>query len=230
MTFLHILGGILAILFGAAALAAPKGRRLHRLSGRGFVAAMLLMTLSALMMATYLRPNPGNIIAAGLSAYLVLSGLFSVREPLRTSAGWRLGLWLWVCVLTVCAAALARVASAQPGGMIDGIPYEALTMFAAVAALASVGDLRILLGRQLSAEQTRRRHLWRMGYAMWVATLSLFLGQARQFPEPIRESGLLNLPVLWVTVSVLWAFLSSALRSFRQRTRATPQQRSTEPA
>ena len=200
MLSLHIAGGLLGILAGALALSSPKGRSWHRRAGWVFVLAMLAMALTAVSIATWWRPNPGNIIAGSLTAYLVLSGLMTVRPPRSAVRAWQLGSCLWVAAVAFAAIALAGAASSRPGRQIDGIPFEALIMFAIVAGLAAFGDLRLLLGRQLAPAQRLRRHLWRMGYALWVATTSLFLGQARQFPESWRESGLLNLPILLLVV------------------------------
>lgn len=43
-----------------------------------------------------------------------------------------------------------------------------------------------------------------MGFAMFMATGSFFLGQAKIFPEPIRKLPLLAVPVLLVVVTVLY--------------------------
>ena len=49
-----------------------------------------------------------------------------------------------------------------------------------------------------------RRHLWRMCAALFIATGSFFLGQAQVFPAPIRDSGLLPVPVLVVLGAMLY--------------------------
>ncbi|MBD8526420.1 DUF2306 domain-containing protein [Pseudomarimonas arenosa] len=219
MLYLHIVGGLLAILAGALALMARKGGVLHRRSGRVFGLAMLLMTASALLIATYLRPNPGNIIAASLTGYLVLSGIMTVRSPRIAAHGWRVGLLLWVSSVATAAALLSRVAADAPGGAIDGIPYQALIMFSLVAGLAAIGDVRLLLGRELAPTQRIRRHLWRMGYAMWIATTSLFLGQAKQFPDSWQSSGWLGLPILLVMGVLLFEWWRAGRQS---RPRAQP--------
>jgi hypothetical protein len=43
-----------------------------------------------------------------------------------------------------------------------------------------------------------------MSFAMWIATMSFFLGQARHFPEAIRHSGLLSIPVVLVLLVMLY--------------------------
>lgn len=42
------------------------------------------------------------------------------------------------------------------------------------------------------------RHLWRMCFAMFMATGSFFAGQAKLFPAAVRESGVLQVPIFLV--------------------------------
>ncbi|HEY8796026.1 MAG TPA: hypothetical protein VIM15_13895 [Gemmatimonadaceae bacterium] len=48
------------------------------------------------------------------------------------------------------------------------------------------------------------RHLWRMCFALFIATMSFFLGQAKVIPKPIRIPALLALPVLAVLLTMLY--------------------------
>ncbi len=84
MIWVHVSTGLLALIAGALALYSRKGLALHRQSGRVFVGAMLLMTSSAAVIAAFLRPNPGNVIAGTLTAYLVLTGVMAVLRPRRS--------------------------------------------------------------------------------------------------------------------------------------------------
>jgi hypothetical protein len=43
-----------------------------------------------------------------------------------------------------------------------------------------------------------------MGLAMWIATMSFFIGQAKVLPEPLRKPALLAIPVLLVALLVLY--------------------------
>ena len=59
-----------------------------------------------------------------------------------------------------------------------------------------------------------RRHLWRMCVALFIATGSFFLGQAKVFSPAIRESGLLPVPVFVVlAVMVYWLWRVRARRT-----------------
>ena len=60
------------------------------------------------------------------------------------------------------------------------------------------------------------RHLWRMCFALFIAALSFFIGQAKVIPKPIRVSGLLAIPVLAVLVTMLyWMWRVRVRRSYR---------------
>lgn len=59
------------------------------------------------------------------------------------------------------------------------------------------------------------RHLWRMSFALFIASLSFFIGQAKVFPEPIRIRGLLALPVLAVLLTMFFWMWRVRRRSYR---------------
>ena len=78
----HVLAGALGILSGFVALSATKGATLHRKSGTLFVYAMILMALIGSTMAVVRGKAPGANGPVGLlTAYLVITGLITVRPP-----------------------------------------------------------------------------------------------------------------------------------------------------
>ncbi|MGQ0799115.1 MAG: DUF2306 domain-containing protein [Pseudomarimonas sp.] len=204
MLVFHIATGLLALLAGAMALIARKGSHLHRISGRMFALAMLLMTASAIVMAAFLRPNIGNVIAGSLTFYLVLTGVLAVARSVDQVRALLTGMMLVGLTIGVCGLLLGNRALAMPNGAIDQIPAFAYFMFGTIGCVAGLLDLRMLRLGQLPAKQRLTRHLWRMGYAMWIATTSFFFGQADEFPAAVRASGVLALPVLAVTLTMLY--------------------------
>jgi hypothetical protein len=60
------------------------------------------------------------------------------------------------------------------------------------------------MGRTLQGAPRIARHLWRMCLAMFIATASFFLGQARVFPESMRIFPLLAIPVALVLLLMLY--------------------------
>ncbi len=203
MLALHILAGLIGIASGATALMATKGARLHVRVGLVFVGAMLVMASSGIVLSI-VRPNAFstlNRIAATLTFYLVLTGFLTVRRASFPAP--------WIdagTALVALAIAATSVTLGLASGPRSGPPSPAYFMFGALAALASAGDvgksIRGIRGSRLVA-----RHLWRLGAALWIATSSFFLGQARVFPEAVRKPALLAVPVLMVLMAVLYWFI-----------------------
>ncbi|HMM67537.1 MAG TPA: hypothetical protein PKC03_11395 [Dokdonella sp.] len=215
MRSIHVIAGLIALLAGALALIAAKGSPAHRRGGMVFVIAMLAMTSSAFVMATLLHPNRLNVVAALVTFYLVATGLLTVRRPFEQSRRPVTAFMLMALATSAYALSIGILAINSSDGRIDGMPPQPLFLFAGVALLGAIGDLRLL--RSASIEATRRlgRHLWRMGFAMFVATASFFLGQARLFPAVLRKSGLLVIPVLLVLGTVIYWMVRTRLRHRR---------------
>jgi hypothetical protein len=79
--------------------------------------------------------------------------------------------------------------------------------FALIALAAALLDARLLHAGSIQGAARLTRHLWRMGLAMSIAVLSLFIGQAKVFPAALRELGVLPLPVLATVVFFLFWFV-----------------------
>jgi hypothetical protein len=79
-------------------------------------------------------------------------------------------------------------------------------MFGTVALLSAWGDYRLIRRRTITRTQKLVRHLWRMGYSLWVAAASFFLGQARHLPEWFKDANLHVVPVLLsMVLLIFWA-------------------------
>lgn len=201
---IHILAGVLGLATGYVALWATKGARLHRRAGMAFVYAMLATSLVGMTISAVRGVAPAvNIPAAALTAYLVVTGLTTVRPPTVGASGLSL-----VALLVVVPVTLANlwfgIQAIDAGGKRNGIPAFPFVLFAVIGTLAAVGDLRVMRGGVLSGAPRLARHLWRMCFAMLIAALSFFIGQAKVFPKPIRIFPLLVLPVLAVLVTMLY--------------------------
>ena len=77
-------------------------------------------------------------------------------------------------------------------------------LFGMVALLAVLGDVRVILAKGIQGAHRIARHLWRMCFALLLASISLFVGQSQVFPEPLRNSGLLPIPVLLVLLLMFY--------------------------
>jgi uncharacterized membrane protein len=208
---IHITAGLVSIAGGMVALYVAKGSDLHRKSGWVFAIAMWAMTVSAVVMATFIFPNKNNVVGGMLTFYLVGTGLLAVLRPVEQSRGWLTGFMLLAMTTSVCAFAFGMEILSGDRMRWMALP---LFLFGTIGSLAAIGDARVLRAGRIEGEKRLKRHLWRMSLAMWIATASFFLGQAKFFPEPLRHaSGLRTLPVLWVlAVMFYWLFRLRARR------------------
>ena len=204
MKLLHVMAGLFALLSGAVALYALKGAKLHRQAGILFVYAMLVMSSTGAVMSV-LHLNVGNIIAGVLTFYLVLTALLTVRRP-SLEFHWidRVAMLAALAVaLTAVTLGVAAVRSAT--GKMHGIPPPVYFMFGTVALLATLGDLRVMRAWRTQGGFRIKRHLWRMCFALFIATASFFLGPSQRLPPFLRHSPLRPIPVLLVlAVMFFW--------------------------
>lgn len=204
MKAIHIIAGILSLIAGFTALYAAKGQWLHRKAGTVFSYAMLTMTGLGALLALTTNPNRPTAVIGLLCFYLVATGLLTVIRSVEQQRRVLLGLACLATALAVAAWLLGFMAAGSPGSELDHIPSGMIFMFASIATLAAIGDARVLWRGSIAGVQRLHRHLWRMGYAMWVATTSAFLGQAKHLPDWLREEKLHLVPVLLVTVTVVF--------------------------
>jgi uncharacterized membrane protein len=200
----HVLAGLLGLLTGAVALAAVKGGLVHRRSGMAFVVTMLVMCATGLVVALARSAAPLiNVPAALFTAYLVTTALMAIRPP-SGSAG-RATVAAMLVGLAICLTNLALGAWAIASPRVpNGFAFP-LFLFGSVGLMASVGDVRLIRAKGFDRRARLRRHLWRMCFALTIAALSFFIGQADVFPRPIRFRPLLAMPPLAVlAVMTYW--------------------------
>jgi len=224
MIYIHVVAGSLGIFFGFLAMFLAKGTRRHKLAGDGYVLAMFVMTGSALIVAL-MRSQFVNMIAALLTFYLVATAWMTMRR--RPENPQRPEVFGAVLALLVGLAALAggvRAAN-SPGGIgsgFEGIPAPVYFMFGAVALLSAWGDYRLIRRRSITRTQKLVRHLWRMGYSLWVAAASFFLGQARHLPDWFKEPGLHFIPVLLALGLLLFWVIRVRFPPWTRKSRPIP--------
>lgn len=206
MILLHIIGGLVGLTSGAVALSARKGATLHRKSGIIFVYAMLVLSSTGALMAA-LKPERISVIAGLLTFYLVITALLTVRQPAQRFH-WMDGGVMVLCAMFALVIGLLSIIFAlqalnDPAGHTAGYAPIGF-IIGAVALLAALGDARMLLARGIQGAHRSARHLWRMCFALWIATSSFFLGQSDGFPEPLRIMPLLCTPVLLVLLLMFY--------------------------
>ena len=212
----HIVAGALGLVAGYVALYATKGAPLHRRAGMVFVYAMVTMGfLGSLISAVEGVWRPVNISAGVLTAYLVISGLITVRPPTAGKRWLDPGLMLVALAVGLLCLTFGFEAAAS-GGKRNGIPAFPFFLFGVVGTLAGVLDLRMIRAGGLRGASRLARHLWRMCFALFIAAMSFFFGQAEVIPKPIRIMPLLALPVLAVLVTMFyWLWRVRVRRSLR---------------
>jgi hypothetical protein len=212
LRWIHIAAGLIAILSGFTALFAKKGSPLHRRAGVAFVWSMVTLTGTAFIAAMWVHPNRGNVVAALVTLYLVATAYLTVKRDVAVARGWYVGLMLLGLAAGAYAVSLGMLAIRV--GRIDFYPAPIFFMFAFVVLSGVVLDGRLLRAGHIAGAQRLVRHLWRMGTGLWIATASLFLGQAKMFPDAVRATGVLGVPVLVVFVVVLyWLVKTVSARS-----------------
>ena len=198
MLYIHVVAGCIGILAGFASMLFAKGTPRHRLAGQAYVVAMLVMTASAFIAAAFLRPNKVNVLASMLTFYLVVSAWMTMR---RSAA--HPGLPEYLAAMLGAAAsvyAFTVIARVEGPGM-EGFGYA----FGSIAALSVASDVRFWIRRSIEPVQRLVRHLWRMGFTLFVATGSLFLGQMKHLPAWLTGNRLnVLIAVIPVVLLVFW--------------------------
>jgi uncharacterized membrane protein len=199
---LHVATGVLSLPTGYVALSARKGSRLHRRSGILFVCTMLAMSTLGAGLAIIRQKAPEvNVPVALLTFYFVVTALTAVR-PIT---GWtrRHDVALLCVVLVVALADLGFGAAAVThGGTWRDTPAFPFFMFGIVGLIAAHGDLRILRSGALRGGERIARHLWRMSFALLIASLSL--GRVKVLPKEIRGPATMALPLVVLVVMLWW--------------------------
>ena len=201
---IHIVAGLIAIGSGFTAAFVVKGMKVHRKSGMIFVYSMLTLSLTGAAIAT-IRSQPANIIGGLISFYLVITGFLTVR-PRAEEFPWvdatMMVLGIFIAFFSIN---LGLTVYHSPSRTINGVPSAPLFVFGAIGLLATAGDLQMMVAHGLKGKHRIARHLWRMCFALFIASGSFFLGQAKVFPKPIRIFPLLAIPAfLPLVILVYW--------------------------
>lgn len=168
---LHILSGFLALGLGLLALLAPKGQRIHRLSGRTFFYLMLAVAATAVAIST-VKLNLFLLLIAGFAFYQNVQGYRSVKnKSLRPS-------WLdWSVTAVGLITAICMIVTLN----------LVLLIFGGIAIYLVTLDLItysvVLRGKQVSKLAWLSRHIGMMMGA-YIATVTAFVVVNVQHFEP----------------------------------------------
>ena len=181
----HFGSALIALVAGTIALVVAKGGKLHKKSGMVFTIAMGAAGALAIPIAAY-EGNIGSVVGGILVVYFVYTAMTAVK-PMPGSGG-----VVDVALMTLAFAIAAVsywygfVAWTRPGRALNGVPAVMRLFLATVLLLAAIGDLRAIRAGGLRGPRRLARHLWRMCFALFIATGSFFIGQMKFVPAPIR--------------------------------------------
>lgn len=203
----HIAAGTIAILSGLLSFFPKKGSSGHMFFGLIFFYCMLVMAGIASILAAFYSGEPINFIIGLFTSYLV----FTARNTIRNRSG-------KVLLIEKITSAIAFVLfsgfvyllynAIQSGKeIIDGVYIQAFYVFTVLSFLAFILDVKVIFTKGIKGKQRIVRHLWRMSLALFIATTSVVYGQPQVFPEIINSSGLLDVVVLLIVVSLIFWIL-----------------------
>ncbi len=213
--FLHILTGSIALAAGAIALAVTKGGKWHRKSGIVFVIAMLVMSSMGALIAAMSMIRI-SVVAGLLAFYLVATAMLTVRQP--SDATRRRTLEIATMLIgfatSIFGFYFGYLATLSAKNTLDGYPAAIYFVFASIALIGALLDVRNLWLKKASGKHRIARHLWRMCFAMYLATSAFFLGQAKLFPQALQMTWLLAIPVVIVLLTLIyWLVRTLKLRA-----------------
>lgn len=193
---LHIAGGSIGIVSGAAALAVRKGGRLHRVAGNVFFVSMMVMAAIGAFVAPFLASAQGDgkrfdSIIAFFTCYLVATSWATVKRKAGTIGAFEKAAFGFASLLAAAAFLFGARAAGDPDGLVGGFPAQGYYVLGGFIALAAALDLRTILRGGVTGVPRIARHLWRMCVALFIATSSFFFGQQDVLPQALRD-----LPIL----------------------------------
>jgi len=201
---LHVSGGGIGLLSGAVALSFRKGSRPHRVAGNVFFISMLTASAAG----TYLgfrNSEMDNVFGGVLVLYLLATAWVTARRRDGET-----GIFDWIGFLVALAVGVVSVtyaieAANSPTGTKAGLPASDYWFPISVALISATGDARMLLRGGLCGAQRIARHLWRMCFALFVASASIFLARPELFPALLTKTHVLFLlGILPLILMVFW--------------------------
>ena len=221
LLFLHIAAGTLGMLSGFVAVFLRKGSRWHGIVGNMFVVTMLCLSSSGTILAI-MKSQPGNIVGGAITFYFVATAWLTARRRdgapgvFGRSADW--GALLVVLGLAGVELTWGLQAALSATGLRYDYPPGPYFFMGSVAALAAVGDIRMLVRGSISGTQRVARHLWRMCFALFVAAGSIFLARQHLFPAFMRKTGmLLLLSFLPLMLMIFWLVRVRFAKAYKRK-------------
>ena len=201
---IHFILGCFCLFAGGAAFVLTKGSRGHILAGRAFAASMLLLCASGLYMS-FARSIVFTTFLSLFAAHAAATGWLAAAEKSGRMQRSERGLAGLIALVGLASLMTGYWLSASDLGELDGLPPDAFYALGGVALIIAALDGFAIVRAPLSRTQRTARHLWRMGFSMFIATFIFFFGNNHVLPEVLRTEAVLIMPVaLVVVLTVFW--------------------------
>ena len=165
---IHIIGGSIALLSAAVAVATKKGGKQHRRFGKWYTAGMLGVFLTAVPLAL-LKNNVFLFLIALFSFYLVFSGFRFARNKSGVPH-----VQDWIAVTTILLSSVGMTASSFMFYRQGDAQWITLIVFSLIAGGLGISDSVILRNRNATGKNRIARHLTNM-LAGTIATVTAVL-------------------------------------------------------
>jgi hypothetical protein len=214
--------GLVGIVTGAIALSVAKGGTTHKQVGLWFAWAMGLTGVVAAGIAVY-ETKVGSVVGGLLTTYFAVTATTTLR-PLTTRTRPRdVALAAFAFAVAFSGYWSGIVTMQTPGMRNDsGAPAPMIFFLATVTLSAAIGDARIIRAGGITGGRRLARHLWRMCFALFIATGSFFLGQMKFLPRPLHILPLLlGVAVSPLVVLLYWMWRVRIRKAFPRLARMT---------
>ena len=170
---LHVAAGFTALVVGIFAFASRKGGKIHLLSGKVYVIAMLLVAVSAFVLSL-IRYNPFLFMVGVFTLYMTVTGYRGLLKKRQRTQQAKLTDWLLIGFSGIMAGFMTIRAIYQVSdGQQDFLPV--VLTFSGILTIFIITDLRIYLGsKTMTANDWLLYHIGRISGA-YIATLTAFL-------------------------------------------------------
>jgi hypothetical protein len=181
---LHVGAGVIALAAGLLALTVRKGSPWHRRSGLLFTVTMIATGVTAAAISAY----EGKSIAGGaFTAYFVFTAFTAVRALPTVGRKTEIAFMILAFTFSALTYRQAFTALARPRHSLNGVPAGMLFFLGTVMLLASIGDLRMILAGGIEGTRRIARHLWRMCFALFIASGSFSAQLVKMMPPQFNS-------------------------------------------
>lgn len=166
---IHILSGTISLILGLYLMAAKKGTRLHKKTGRVFFYAMLLSAIIALPMS-YLHPSYFLFLIGFFTIYMLLTGVryLKIREPKDVQViDWILTAGIFLFALFFVSTGIRNLITGNSFGTV-------FLVFGSLGWLFAYQDFKNYRGRSGIRNFNLTTHLQRMT-GSYIASSTAFL-------------------------------------------------------